>query len=37
MNIPPKKKNAHQLRSVKEDLGLKVTGIYSIPCKCGKV
>jgi hypothetical protein len=25
------------LRSVKEDLGLKTLGIYSIPCECGQV
>jgi hypothetical protein len=25
------------LRSVKDDLGLKVPGVYWIPCECGKV
>jgi predicted GIY-YIG superfamily endonuclease len=25
------------LRSVKDDLGLNVPGVYRIPCECGKV
>jgi hypothetical protein len=25
------------LRSVKDDLGLKTPGVYSIPCECGQV
>jgi hypothetical protein len=33
----PKKKNIHMLRPIKDDLGLKVLGIYRIPCECGKV
>jgi hypothetical protein len=33
----PKKKNIHMRRSVKDDLGLKVPGVYRIPCECGKV
>jgi hypothetical protein len=33
----PKKKNRHMLRTVKDDLGLKVPGMYHIPCECGKV
>jgi hypothetical protein len=33
----PKKKNIHMLRMVKDDLGLKVLGMYQIPCQCGKV
>jgi hypothetical protein len=33
----PKKKNIHMLRMVKDDLGLKVPGVYWIPCECRKV
>jgi hypothetical protein len=33
----PRKKNIHMLRPVKDDLGLKVPGMYRIPCECGKV
>jgi hypothetical protein len=33
----PQKKTIHMLRSVKDDLGLNVPGMYRIPCKCGKV
>lgn len=29
--------HSHMLRPVKDDLGLKVPGIYSIPCKHGKM
>jgi hypothetical protein len=25
------------LRTVKDDLGLKIPGVYGIPCECGKV
>jgi hypothetical protein len=32
-----KKKNIHVLRPVKDDLGLKVPGVYRIPCECGEV
>jgi hypothetical protein len=32
----PQKKNIHMLRPVKDDLGLKVPGVYRIPCECGK-
>jgi hypothetical protein len=35
VHIP--KKNIHILRMVKDDLGLKVPGVYWIPCECGKV
>jgi hypothetical protein len=32
------KKSSHMLRPVKDDLGLKVSGVvYNIACKCGKV
>jgi hypothetical protein len=31
------KKNIHMLRLVKDDLGLKVPGVYWIPCECRKV
>jgi len=34
--LPPKK-IASYLPPVKETLGLKIPGIYSIPCECGKV
>jgi hypothetical protein len=33
----PIKKNIHMLRPVKDDLGLKVRGVYRIPCECGEV
>jgi hypothetical protein len=33
----PAKTNAHLLKSVTDDLGLKVPGTYSIPCECDKV
>jgi hypothetical protein len=32
-----KKKNRQLLRTVKDDLGLKIPGVYHIPCECGKV
>jgi hypothetical protein len=32
----PKKKNRQLLRTVKDDLGLKIPGVYCIPCECGK-
>jgi hypothetical protein len=32
----PVKKTSWTLRSVEDDLGLKVSGTYSIPCECGK-
>jgi len=35
IHIPAREK-VHLLRPVKEKLGLKVAGIYCIPCKCGK-
>jgi hypothetical protein len=33
----PRKNNIHMLRPVKGDLGLKVPGVYRIPCECGEV
>jgi hypothetical protein len=33
----PRKKNMQMLRPVKDDLGLKLPGVYQIPCECGKV
>jgi hypothetical protein len=33
----PVRKNIHILRPVKDKLGLKVTGIYCLPCAGGKV
>jgi hypothetical protein len=33
----PKKKNRQLLRAAKDDLGLKIPGVYRIPCECGKV
>ncbi|XP_033607053.1 uncharacterized protein LOC117282253 [Cryptotermes secundus] len=36
VGLPPKKKS-NFLRPVKEHLGLRTPGIYSIPCECGKV
>jgi hypothetical protein len=33
----PQTKNMHMLRPVKDELGLKVPGVYRIPCECGKV
>jgi hypothetical protein len=35
-NIPARK-NMHLLRPVKDNLGLRVAGIYCSPCECGKV
>jgi hypothetical protein len=35
--LMPVKKTSHMLRSVMDDLGLKASGVYSIPCECGKV
>jgi hypothetical protein len=31
------KKNTYMLRMKKDRLGLKVAGIYCVPCECGKV
>jgi hypothetical protein len=31
------KKSIHMLRPIKDKMGLKVAGIYCVPCKCGKV
>jgi hypothetical protein len=33
----PIKKNRQLLRTAKDDLGLKICGVYRIPCECGKV
>ncbi|KDR16514.1 hypothetical protein L798_09949, partial [Zootermopsis nevadensis] len=33
----PMKKNSQMLRPIKDKLGLKVAGVYRIPCECGKV
>jgi hypothetical protein len=33
----PVKKTSHKLGSLLDDVGLKVLGVYRIPCKCGKV
>jgi hypothetical protein len=33
----PVKKSRQLLRTAKEDLGLKIPGVYRIPCECGKV
>jgi hypothetical protein len=33
----PRKKNIHRLRPVKDDLGLKVLGVYRILYECGEV
>jgi predicted GIY-YIG superfamily endonuclease len=33
----PIKKNRQFLGTVKDDLGLKIPGVYRIPCECGKV
>jgi hypothetical protein len=30
-------KNIHLIRQVKDKLGLRTSGIYRIPCECGKV
>jgi hypothetical protein len=35
-DLPPRKISTF-LRSVKDDLGLKTPGVYSIPCVCGQV
>jgi hypothetical protein len=32
----PAKKTCHMLRPVKDDAGLKIPGVYGIPCECGK-
>jgi hypothetical protein len=32
----PAKKTCHMLRPVKDDPGLKLLGVYGIPCECGK-
>jgi hypothetical protein len=36
VGLPPRK-IATFLRPVKDDLGLKTPGVYSIPCECGQV
>jgi hypothetical protein len=33
----PKKKNRQLFRPANDDLGLKIPGVYRIPCECGKV
>jgi hypothetical protein len=33
----PAKKSSHILKPMKDNWGLKVSGVYSISCKCGKV
>jgi hypothetical protein len=33
----PRKKNRQLLRTIKDDLGLKIPGVYHIPCECGKI
>jgi hypothetical protein len=33
----PKQKTRQLLRTVKDDLDLKIPGVYRIPCECGKV
>ena len=33
----PPAKISQLLRPVKDDLGLRMPGIYKIPCECGKV
>jgi hypothetical protein len=33
----PMKKNDRTLRPIKDDLGLKISVVYCIPCECGKV
>jgi hypothetical protein len=33
----PIKKNRQLLRTAKDDLGLKISSVYRIPCECGKV
>jgi hypothetical protein len=33
----PKKKNRQLVRTTKDNLGLKILGVYHIPCECGKV
>jgi hypothetical protein len=32
----PHRKNAHLLGSAKDDIGLKVSRTYCIPCECGR-
>jgi hypothetical protein len=36
MGLPPRKLSGF-LRPVKDDLGLRTPGVYSIPCECGQV
>jgi hypothetical protein len=36
VGLPPKKIPSF-LWPVKDDIGLKTTGVYSVPCKCGQV
>jgi hypothetical protein len=36
VGLPPRKISGF-LRPVKNDLGLKASGVYSIPCECGQV
>jgi hypothetical protein len=36
VGLPPKKLSGF-LRPVKDDLGLRTAGVYSIPCECGQV
>jgi hypothetical protein len=36
VGLPPKKVSSF-LRSIKDNLGLRTSGIYRIPCECGKV
>jgi hypothetical protein len=33
----PVKNNIHILRPIKDKLGLNITGVYCVPCECGKV
>jgi hypothetical protein len=33
----PANKNAHLLKPAKDNPGLKVPGIYCIPCECGNI
>jgi hypothetical protein len=36
VGVPPRKLSGF-LRPVKDDLGLRTPGVYSIPCECGQV
>jgi hypothetical protein len=36
VGLPPRKISSF-LRPVKDDLGLRTPGVYSIPCECGRV